>query len=577
MRKAVLFFLVSVFCFFSLSHGEKFQFAIIGDRTGGADQAVFERVIHEMKRLHAEFAINVGDLIEGYSDDEEAVNREWDEVLGTLAMLDCPLYFVPGNHDIWDEPSERIYRERTGAEPYYSFDYGEAHFVILDNSTLRSWDDASEEMISWLKRDLEEHRESPLTFCFFHKPFWYDNFGEEDRLHDIFEEYGVDYVISGHYHHFSRASRDGIEYILIGSSGGSKGINEAGGQIYGYALATVEEEAVDVATIRFGSVLPEDALDREAVLRAGEIGPKYVHVDPVVIREGARTVRSKFRFRVENIHDEPFEETIAWTSDNPHWIITPEVKKALFAPGEETIIEFKAETDDTDHLYPLPEVEFTYPTEGWGDCKLQGNLTLRKARKVGKIRKAPAIDGKLTEVFWDDRHLLGKIGGRRGRETKSEPTQAYLVHDASHLYLGVRCAESNMETLKADAAERDSEDIFRDDWVVVFLDTEDGKGKVYEFVANAKGLVFDQTVTFPEGKAVADPSWNGAWEVAVGEEEGAWVLEIAVPYDQVGAEVRRGSRWGFNISRFQTSQGDYATWQPLITYYPDYLGELILK
>jgi hypothetical protein len=46
---------------------EDFQFAIIGDRTGGANvQKTFEIAMGQLNLLQPEFVINVGDIIEGY-------------------------------------------------------------------------------------------------------------------------------------------------------------------------------------------------------------------------------------------------------------------------------------------------------------------------------------------------------------------------------------------------------------------------------------------------------------------------------------------------------------------------------
>ena len=79
----------------------EFQFVIIGDRTGGANvEETFKLAIDQLNLLQPEFVINVGDTIEGYSDDKAELNAEWDEVDAMLAELDMPFFRVPGNHDI---------------------------------------------------------------------------------------------------------------------------------------------------------------------------------------------------------------------------------------------------------------------------------------------------------------------------------------------------------------------------------------------------------------------------------------------------------------------------------------------
>ena len=94
---------------------EEFQFAIIGDRTGGANvQRTFEMATGQLNLLQPEFVINVGDIIEGYSDDTAELNAEWDEVDGMLEKLGMPFFRTPGNHDIANETAQQVYRERHG-------------------------------------------------------------------------------------------------------------------------------------------------------------------------------------------------------------------------------------------------------------------------------------------------------------------------------------------------------------------------------------------------------------------------------------------------------------------------------
>ena len=95
---------------------EEFQFVIIGDRTGGANpQETFKLAMNQINLLLPEFVINVGDVIEGYSDDEAELNAEWDEIDEMMNMLEMPFFRTPGNHDIANATAQKIYRDRYGA------------------------------------------------------------------------------------------------------------------------------------------------------------------------------------------------------------------------------------------------------------------------------------------------------------------------------------------------------------------------------------------------------------------------------------------------------------------------------
>ena len=56
-----------------------FQFAIVTDRTGGHRAGVFMDAVNKLNLLQPEFVVSVGDMIEGYTRNEEKIYREWDE------------------------------------------------------------------------------------------------------------------------------------------------------------------------------------------------------------------------------------------------------------------------------------------------------------------------------------------------------------------------------------------------------------------------------------------------------------------------------------------------------------------
>ena len=112
------------------------RFAIFGDRTGSPQKGIYGQIVEEINRLRPDFAMTVGDMIVGYTDDPELLNSRWNEYDSIIEPLTIPVYFTPGNNDIYNEVMEDIYRRRIG-EPYNSFDYQGLHFIILDNSR---WD-----------------------------------------------------------------------------------------------------------------------------------------------------------------------------------------------------------------------------------------------------------------------------------------------------------------------------------------------------------------------------------------------------------------------------------------------------
>jgi hypothetical protein len=194
---------------------EDFQCVIIGDRTGGANVLVtFMLAMGQLNLLQPEFVINVGDLIEGYSDDKAELNAEWDESDAMLDELEMPFFRTPGNHDIANKTAQEVWRERHGAS-YYYFVYDDVLFLVLDSedppreapegimekldtyNRLQTEDpekakamlaefmsDESvvaglakpvvfgDDQIAFIKETLAEHPDVRWTFLFLHEPAW---------------------------------------------------------------------------------------------------------------------------------------------------------------------------------------------------------------------------------------------------------------------------------------------------------------------------------------------------------------------------------------------------------------------
>lgn len=111
---------------------KNFQFAIIGDRGGGANpKGTFERAIEQLNWLQPEFVMSVGDYVEGYTSKPEVMKAQWDEFDNIVAKLQIPFFFVRGNHDINTPITRQAWTEGRGPN-YYHFKYKDVLFIALD-------------------------------------------------------------------------------------------------------------------------------------------------------------------------------------------------------------------------------------------------------------------------------------------------------------------------------------------------------------------------------------------------------------------------------------------------------------
>lgn len=223
---------------------DSFHFAILGDRTGEAQPGVYAQVWKELAAEGPAFVISVGDTIQGLRD--ENADTEWRQVDQLLKPFRrYTLYLAPGNHDIWSAASERLFKQHARGL-HYSFDYGHAHFTILDNS--RSDQLATEELV-YLETDLKAHAAQPLKFIVSHRPSWLVNVALQNppfALHQLARRYGVQYVIAGHVHQMLHLELEGVTYVSMASSGGrlrSSGAYEDG-WFFGHALVEVNGKSI---------------------------------------------------------------------------------------------------------------------------------------------------------------------------------------------------------------------------------------------------------------------------------------------------------------------------------------------
>lgn len=249
---AVFVFAAAVLFLAAAPAPEAFHFVLLGDRTGETVRGVYEQVLADAASTDPAFIVTTGDTIQGLND--AAADLQWQQVEQILAPYRrYRLYLAPGNHDIWSGPSEKLFRQYAGHPPHYSFDYGRAHFTILDNS--RS-DQLSANELSFLEADLKAHAAQPVKFIVSHRPSWIFNAlaGNTDfPLHRLARTYGVQYVIAGHLHEMLHFKLQGIEYISMPSAGGH--LRGAGkyedGWFFGYAAVDVSAIDVQKSTVSF--------------------------------------------------------------------------------------------------------------------------------------------------------------------------------------------------------------------------------------------------------------------------------------------------------------------------------------
>lgn len=202
----------------------------------------------------ASFFVNMGDLVDNGED-----SNQWNAWFGVVEPMaeKIPVAPVMGNHETynlnWKVRMPEGYLHHfvlpdNGREKYrnqfYSFTVGDVHFVVLNtqNTELKEWEpDLMRDQQEWFREDMARNRKTWNIVLMHKDPFQYgfnpetrpgreraEGFSEEGReWMPIFDQYGVDLVLSAHLHtyrnrgriyDFQRADR-GPAYVITGVAG----------------------------------------------------------------------------------------------------------------------------------------------------------------------------------------------------------------------------------------------------------------------------------------------------------------------------------------------------------------------
>ncbi len=341
-----------------------FRFIVMGDNRPwwkGKDIVTQnEYFIGNIKRANAckpDFAVIVGDLIHGYTDNADLINREWDAYGEVCKRFNMAYISVVGNHDIWDKQSQEIWLKRYGPL-YFSWDYKRCHFIALCTEIVGEMNKITGEQLEWLKADLKKATSARRIFVFMHKPLWaYDPKGKESQnqwnreVHPILAQYGVDTVFAGHWHQYTLyPKRDGVRYVITGGAGAEFYGGELRGEFYHFITVDVKGDSATFKVVTAEKELPPDCVTSEKIKAL----KKAVSLEPLVELPMDKPVLMKLD--IENPTDMDVEAIVKWKQDDSSWEI--ESAKCHIPAGGKRVLDIKAGIDG--EILPLPNgsVEF---------------------------------------------------------------------------------------------------------------------------------------------------------------------------------------------------------------------------
>lgn len=167
-------------------------------------------IVAEVKGIQGiAFGLSLGDLV----GDDLTLHNPY---IKAVAEVGLPWYNLMGNHDMnydaeVDSLSDETYEANFGPANY-SFNYGKAHFIILDNILYPDprdgkgyWGGFRKDQLDFVENDLKYVAKEQLVVISFHIPLSYDEeetvrHTDRQRLFDLLKDYPNTLTMSAHTH-----------------------------------------------------------------------------------------------------------------------------------------------------------------------------------------------------------------------------------------------------------------------------------------------------------------------------------------------------------------------------------------
>jgi hypothetical protein len=210
-----------------------YEFLVLGDAGTGYQEQLDAKnaAITYNGSTHFDGVLLLGDNAYQSGFDDEYQDNFFDNKYNEI-FQNTVIWPAPGNHDynnhIPFSPSPAYFDifncptsgecggVPSGTEKYYSFNYGNIHFVSLDSYDVpRSVDGA---MATWINQDLAANTLPWIVVYFHHPPYTKGSHDSDntffldgelvdmrENIMPILENYGVDLILSGHSHSYERS------------------------------------------------------------------------------------------------------------------------------------------------------------------------------------------------------------------------------------------------------------------------------------------------------------------------------------------------------------------------------------
>ena len=203
------------------------KFLVYGDTRSYPDthDIVAEAIINTYTSdpQYKSLLFSVGDIINSGNSESSWQSEFFDPAYPNIRSMtaNIPFQSCMGNHEGDGLLFQKYFPYPFVDDRYWSFDYGPAHFVMLDQYVNY---DAGSAQYNWLENDLATTTKA-WKFIVLHEPGWSAGDGHgndlivQQDIQPLCETYGVFFVFAGHNHYYARAMVNDVQHITTGGGG----------------------------------------------------------------------------------------------------------------------------------------------------------------------------------------------------------------------------------------------------------------------------------------------------------------------------------------------------------------------
>ncbi len=188
---------------------DSFSFVFFSDVHLDKGLHTFAKTFYKNISPSDKFIIHGGDI------SSNALQTDFSEFKQIANATKLPFFSVAGNHDIWHSNDWTTYKNYFGTSSY-TFTAKNIRFIVLDAGTPT----LGERQRQWLESQLKNNKKKHLIVIQ-HIPFFFGGenntvaffISEKKELTQLFEKYGVEYVLAGHTHSYYYQELNGLKYV----------------------------------------------------------------------------------------------------------------------------------------------------------------------------------------------------------------------------------------------------------------------------------------------------------------------------------------------------------------------------